>query len=67
VKEKSKFSKYKDNPDVKEAFKVIPALFGDETSDGVRDVSNILFRRYGLDINFAKREVRAPFNKLGLR
>ncbi|OGX52503.1 MAG: hypothetical protein A3G37_03815 [Omnitrophica WOR_2 bacterium RIFCSPLOWO2_12_FULL_46_30] len=59
--------KYKDNADVKEALKVIPALFGEETSEGVRDVGNILVRRYGLDINFARREVLAPFQKLDLR
>lgn len=64
---KKELKKYKDNTDVKEAFKVIPALFGEETSEGVRDVVNILARRYGLDIDFARREVFAPFQKLVLR
>lgn len=58
--------KYKDNSDVKEAFKVIPALFKEETSEGVRDVVNILAQRYGLDISFARREVFTPFQKLDL-
>jgi len=64
---KIEFEKYKDNPDVKEAFKMIPVLFGDETSEGVREVSNILAVRYGLDINFARREVFVPFQKFDLR
>ncbi len=63
---RAELEKYKDNPDVKEAFKIIPELFGDENSEGVRDVSNILVGRYGLDVNFARREILNPLRKIVL-
>jgi len=56
--------KYKDNVDVKDAFKAINGFFKNESSKGTEDVNNILTTRYGLSIHLANREVLSPFKKL---
>ena len=62
--------KYKENPDVKDAFEAIGRLFGSVTSTGAKDVSDILVVRYGLQRNLANREVTSPikvFQAIGRR
>ena len=59
--------KYKGNNDVADAFKNIYATFADESSPAVKDVVNILVRRYGLDAPIASREVIYPLRMLRSR
>ena len=62
--------KYKENPDVRDAFEAIGRLFGSVTSTGAKDVSDILVVRYGLQRNLANREVTSPikvFQAIGRR
>jgi hypothetical protein len=53
-------SRYRDNPNVRDALKAIKEFFNDETSRGTKDVVDILVRRYGLDRSRANREVVTP-------
>ena len=53
-------SRYRDNPDVKNALKATKEFFSDESSQGTKDVVDILVRRYGLDRPRANREVISP-------
>ena len=61
---REELQKYKKNKDVSEAFDSIRRLFADETSFGTKDVSKILVERYGLQMNFANREVISPIKRL---
>jgi len=52
--------RYRDNPDVQDALKAIKEVFDDESSQGTKDVVDILMQRYGLDRPRANREVVSP-------
>lgn len=53
-------SRYRDNADVQAALKAIKEVFNDESSQGTKDVVDILVKRYGLDRSSANREVISP-------
>lgn len=61
---KGELVKYKDNPDVRDAFRAIEGFFKAESSKGTRDVTRILTTRYGLSTSLANKEILAPFLRL---
>ncbi len=52
--------RYRDNADVQAALKATKEVFNDESSQGTKDVVDILVKRYGLDRSNANREVISP-------
>ena len=61
---KEDLSVYKNNKDVRDAFKAIYHHFDSEVSQGTRDVADILVKRYGLERVFANKEIISPIKNL---
>jgi len=55
---------YRDNKDVRDAFQAIYRHFDSEVSEGTKDVSDILVKRYGLERVFANKEIVFPIKNL---